>query len=63
MKTFLIAVATIVILMVIGLAGTAEKNEQIIYAMPNEVYDDIVMKLGGHATDKEIVAEFLANYR
>ena len=45
----------------IGLAGSLEHNEEIVYNMSQEAYDAVVEKLGDNATQKEIAREYTDN--
>ena len=61
MKATLITICVISFFIILGLAGTAERNEQSIYNMSNETYHQIKKELGEGCTDKQIVAEYLDN--
>lgn len=45
----------------LGYAGTQELTEQIVYTMPQEVYDTICLKLGDKCSDKQIADEYMSN--
>ena len=41
--------------------GTTDRTEQIVYAMPQEAYEAIYLKLGNGCTDRQIADEYMAN--
>ena len=45
----------------LGIAGTTDRTEQIVYAMPQEAYEAIYLKLGNGCTDRKIADEYMAN--
>lgn len=55
-KNALLAVAAIAIL---GIAGRMDYTEEVIYSMPQCVYDSIRAHLGTDATDSEIAEEYM----
>lgn len=44
----------------LGMAGRSDYNEEIIYTMPQDAYEDICVKLGD-CSDQEIVNEYMSN--
>lgn len=55
-----ILAATIMII-IIGIAGRQDYEQQVIYTMPNEAYDSIKIKLGVGCTASQIVEEYVTN--
>lgn len=46
---------------ILGIAGNADRTEQIVYTMPQEAYEEIYLKLGNECTDSQIAKEYLSN--
>lgn len=46
---------------VLGYAGSYEYAEQVVYTMPQEAYEAIVIRLGDEASCKEIAREYMDN--
>ena len=42
----------------LGIAGTTDRTEQIVYAMPQEAYEAIYLKLGNGCTDRHVPVSF-----
>ena len=51
----------IMLLCLLGIAGTTDRTEQIVYAMPQEAYEAIYLKLGNGCTYRQIADEYMAN--
>ena len=51
----------IMFLCLLGIAGSTDRTEQIVYAMPQEAYEAIYLKLGNGCTDRQIADEYMAN--
>ena len=45
----------------LGIAGTLERREQIIYTMPQEAYEQIYLELGDDCSDKQIEKRYMEN--
>lgn len=52
---------TILICYLIGVAGTIDRAEQIVYTMPQEAYEAVYLKLGDGCTNRQIADEYMAN--
>lgn len=46
---------------IIGIVGNMDYTEQVIYTMPQKVYEEIYLKLGNECTDSQISNEYLSN--
>ena len=44
-----------------GIAGSADYTEQVVYTMPQEAYETIYLKLGDGCSDKQIANEYMSN--
>ena len=62
MKATLITICVISFFIILGLAGTAERNEQIIYNMSETTYHQIKDKLGEGCTDQQIAEYFISQF-
>lgn len=60
MKRITLILATIAIILTIGIAGKYDMASEVVYTMDAEVYDTIVRKLGT-ANEIEIAEEYLNN--
>lgn len=45
----------------LGIAGSSDYNEQIVYTMPQEAYEAIYLKLGDGCSNKQIAEEYMSN--
>lgn len=52
---------TIAFFAILGVVGTMEYNEQVIYGMPDKAYYTILDILGGDPSETAIVKEYLKN--
>lgn len=48
---------------IIGIAGSIDHTEQIVYTMPQEAYEAIYLKLGNGCSDKQIAKEYTSNQK
>lgn len=55
--------AALAVFILLGIAGKIDRTEQIISHMPEKTYSEIKEKLGGKASETEIVKEYTKNYR
>lgn len=46
---------------VLGIAGRQDYNQEVLYTMPQEAYEQIVLELGDDATDANIVRTYMSN--
>lgn len=46
---------------VLGIAGKQDYNQEVLYTMPQEAYEQIVLELGDDATDANIVRTYMRN--
>lgn len=60
-KLLISALAFVIIIVLLGIAGTQDYQQEIIYTMPQEVYDATKIKLGVDCTTAEIVEEYTTN--
>ena len=61
-KQIVVFVAGLIILIILHcIEGTNVSKEQIVYAMPQEAYEAIYLKLGNGCTDRQIADEYMAN--
>lgn len=51
----------ITFLCLLGLAGSAERVEQIVYTMPQEAYEAVYLKLGDGCSQREIADEYMSD--
>ncbi|WP_242661043.1 hypothetical protein [Bacteroides cellulosilyticus] len=45
----------------LGIAGRQDYNQEVLYTMPQEAYEQIVLILGDDATDTDIVRTYMNN--
>lgn len=45
----------------LGIAGRQDYNQEVLYTMPQEAYEQIVLTLGDDATDTDIVRTYMNN--
>lgn len=50
----------IALLILLGIAGRCDYNEQVIYNMPDEVYKAMVLELG-NTSESRLVDEYMSN--
>lgn len=60
-KLAIFIVGFIAFFALIGIGGTAEYTEQILYTMRQETYDRVTKDMNPGCTDKEIVKKYLSN--
>ncbi|EGN00214.1 hypothetical protein HMPREF1017_00740 [Bacteroides ovatus 3_8_47FAA] len=60
-KQSLIIAGIIIFFFLIGIAGSSEYTEQVVYTMPQEAYETIYLKLGDDCSDKQIATEYMNN--
>lgn len=60
-QTLVFVSGFILFLLIIGLVGGVERTEQIVYTMPQEAYEQIVIELGVKASDFQIAERYLSN--
>lgn len=60
-QTLAFIAGLVLFILAIGIAGKAERTEQIVYTMPQEAYEEIYLKLGNKCTDSQIAKEYLSN--
>lgn len=58
-KNIQAGIALVAMLVILGLAGNVERTDEIIYHMPQSVYDTIKAKVGD--SDRKIADEYLKN--
>lgn len=46
---------------ILGIASNMDYTEQVIYAMPQELYEQIASELGQNSNDYQIAKRYLAN--
>lgn len=46
---------------ILGVAGRQDYNQEVLYTMPQEAYEQIVLELGENATDSKIVQTYMDN--
>ena len=51
----------IVFIALMGIAGTADYTEQVLYTMPQEAYEQIYLELGDGCSDRQIVTKYMSN--
>lgn len=61
MKTLTIAFGIMAASILLGIAGNIDYTETILYNMPQTAYENIVLKLGDDASDRDIVKEYKEN--
>lgn len=61
MKTTKIIFAVLAVFAAFAFAGTTDYTEQVLYTMPQDAYEQIVLHLGDGCTDREIVYEYMNN--
>lgn len=61
MKTIKIIFAALAVFAAFAFAGTTDYTEQVLYTMPQDAYEQIVLHLGDGGTDMEIVKEYMNN--
>ena len=61
MKTIKIIFAALAVFAAFAFAGTTDYTEQVLYTMPQDAYEQIVLELGDGCTDREIVKEYMNN--
>lgn len=54
-----LAIAAVII--TLGFAGRCDYDEEVLYSMPQDAYENIVIKLGDKASDHSIVNEYMNN--
>lgn len=62
-QTLAFVTGFILLFLVLGIAGSADRTEQIVYTMPQEAYEEIYLKLGNECTDSQIAKEYISNKR
>lgn len=60
-KYILPIIATLAIITVLGIAGTHDRAEQVIYTMPFELYQLIKQEIGDSPSDVQIADHYLAH--
>lgn len=55
------AAGTIAFFALMGVAGTSDYTEQVLYTMPQEAYEQIYLELGDGCNDSEIVSKYMSN--
>lgn len=45
----------------LGIVGSADYSEQVVYTMPQEAYEAIFLKLGSDCSDRQIAKEYMSN--
>lgn len=56
-------VGFIAFFVLMGIAGSADYTEQVVYTMPQEAYEAIYLKLGDGCSDKQIADEYMDNMK
>lgn len=59
-KLLMVAVATIAFLSVLGIVGSYDYADEVVYSLSNEAYEAIITKIG-KASNKEVAAEYFSN--
>ena len=59
MKTIKTTFAALAVFAAFAYAGTNDYTEQVLYTMPQDAYEQIVLQLGEGCTDREIVKEYM----
>lgn len=57
------ALGAIAVIAILGIGGSVDRAEQVVYNMPEKAYNDIRKKLGEEATLAEIASEYENNYK
>lgn len=60
-KALCVTLAVIGIFALLGIAGRQDYNQEVLYTMPQEAYEQIVLDLGDDATDNDIVSTYMNN--
>lgn len=55
------AAGMITFFVLMGIAGTSDYTEQVLYTMPQEAYEQIYLELGDGCSDREIVSKYMSN--
>lgn len=55
------AIGTAAFILLLGYAGSYEYAEEVCLSMPDIAYENIILKLGDGASNKEIAAEYMGN--
>lgn len=53
--------AIIAFIALMGIAGTVDYTEQVLYTMPQEAYEQIYLELGDGCSDRQIVTKYMSN--
>lgn len=61
MKTISYILAVFALVALLGVAGTYDWAEEIIYPMPIQIYDLILEEIGNDASDVQIAKYYVAN--
>lgn len=51
----------ILFIFLMGIGGSADYAEQVVYTMPQEAYEAIYLKLGDGCSNREIANEYMSN--
>ena len=59
-KLLMVAVATIAFMSVLGIVGSYDYADEVVYSLSNEAYEAIIAKIG-KASNKEVAAKYFSN--